>query len=144
MEIKIQKLSEGEEKAASETEKACLPTAWSEQQIKETLGNGNALYFTARADGEICGIISAYCVCSEAEIINFAVLPEMRNKGVGTALIFKLLEELRKRSAEAVTLEVACSNENAQALYIKNGFIKKGVRKNFYRSEDAFVMEKIL
>ena len=44
------------------------------------------------------------------------------------------------RGARHLTLEVRVSNKAAQALYRRFGFAPVGLRKNYYRNEDAMVM----
>ena len=44
------------------------------------------------------------------------------------------------RGARHLTLEVRVSNVAAQALYRRFGFAPVGLRKNYYRNEDAMVM----
>ena len=39
-----------------------------------------------------------------------------------------------------ITLEVRMSNEGAQRLYKRFGFSPVGLRKNYYKDEDALVM----
>ena len=53
-----------------------------------------------------------------------------------------LLREAIARGATAVTLEVRASNEAAQALYRRFGFLPVGTRKGYYRhpDEDALVL----
>ncbi|KFF27170.1 GNAT family N-acetyltransferase [Chryseobacterium vrystaatense] len=69
---------------------------------------------------------------TELEIKNMAVLEGLRNKGIGSLLINKA-KEIAKESGYT-TLVVGTSDTGFQQIkfYEKNGFIKKGVRKNFF------------
>ena len=56
-----------------------------------------------------------------------------------------------ERNAPAVFLEVRAENEQARALYAKNGFTQISVRKNYYQNaqprskkSDAIIMQKTL
>lgn len=70
------------------------------------------------------------------EIMKIGVLKEYRNKGVAQ----RLLEKIKEKD---IFLEVRHSNEAAINFYLKNGFKKISVRKNYYRdnNEDAVIMK---
>ena len=63
--------------------------------------------------------------------------------GVGDAIV-KALCKKAEELGEFISLEVRTSNTNAISLYEKNGFIKAGVRKNFYSDprEDGLILTK--
>lgn len=71
----------------------------------------------------------------EAEILNLAVAPEFRRRGLGLALI-------RSVKRPAVFLEVRESNAAARALYRNAGFAETGIRFGYYShpEESAIVM----
>jgi ribosomal protein S18 acetylase RimI-like enzyme len=74
----------------------------------------------------------------ECEILNLAVSPSMRRRGVAR----RLLEEVLGREEGAWFLEVRESNSAAIALYQELGFRSMGARKNYYSepSETGIVM----
>ncbi|MDP9053116.1 MAG: ribosomal protein S18-alanine N-acetyltransferase [Acidobacteriota bacterium] len=76
----------------------------------------------------------------EAEILNIAVDPMYRRRGVGAALLDQVCEEAQG----AVFLEVAESNVPAIALYRKQGWREEGVRPGYYQqgTVNAVVMKK--
>jgi ribosomal-protein-alanine N-acetyltransferase len=51
-----------------------------------------------------------------------------------------LVEAALGIGARHLTLEVRASNRGAQELYRRFGFAPVGVRKNYYKDEDAIVM----
>jgi ribosomal protein S18 acetylase RimI-like enzyme len=55
-------------------------------------------------------------------IINLAVLPDHRSRGLGTALLRCSLQNLAVLGARRVYLEVTASNETAMRLYRRHGF----------------------
>ncbi|MCE4615334.1 MAG: ribosomal protein S18-alanine N-acetyltransferase [Desulfurococcales archaeon] len=79
-------------------------------------------------------------------IISIAVLPECRNRGIGSALLTKAIELMEKNyGTKKVYLEVRVSNEGAIRLYNKFDFKIKNVIPHYYRDgEDAYLMEKEL
>ena len=75
---------------------------------------------------------------AEREILNVAVAPEHRRKGLAKALMMEVLQ----RSGEFF-LEVRESNSAARQLYRTLGFIEIAQRPNYYQSPDetAIVMK---
>ena len=79
-------------------------------------------------------------------MMNVAVHPEYRRKGIAEALILALSEGLKQRDNVCLTLEVRASNVPAITLYDKLGFHQVGRRPNYYRNpkEDALILRKSL
>ena len=98
------------------------------------------------APGPIAGYIVARETAGELHINNVAVRAEFRRRGIGAALLGRILYEARRRKANAAFLEVRSANLAAQALYEKNGFKAIARRSNYYSEppEDAVVMSLVL
>ena len=127
--------------AALEAETFARP--WSESSFRrEVEENKVARYLVADRDGEILGYIGAWVVLDECHITNLAVRASARRKGLGTALLGSLLRYMSNLGAAWADLEVRVSNENAQHLYAKAGFVTLGKRKKYYEDngEDALLM----
>ncbi len=124
--------------AAATIEKACLSTAWTEGQIRTR--SSETVYLMAFWCGEPAGILSASLSLYDGELLNLAVLPEQRGKGIAQALLDALDGEMK--ALPELFLEVAESNLPARRLYEKNGFSVVGRRKGFYGGEDALLMKK--
>jgi len=90
----------------------------------------------------IIGYIVARETAGELHINNFAVRSEYRRRGIGAMLLDRVLQEARRRKANAAFLEVRSGNHAAQALYEKSGFQAIARRANYYSDprEDAVVM----
>jgi ribosomal-protein-alanine N-acetyltransferase len=74
----------------------------------------------------------------EAELLNLAVHPEYREKGIGTALA----EELRRIAKGQIFLEVEEQNQVARRLYERAGWVELGVRNDYYGpGRNAIVMK---
>jgi ribosomal-protein-alanine N-acetyltransferase len=82
------------------------------------------------------------CYAEEAHVTTIAVDPTYQRKGIGTRMLYELIQEGMRLGARAVSLEVRVSNWGAQRLYSQFGFRPVGVRKNYYQetNEDALVM----
>ena len=76
----------------------------------------------------------------EAEVLNLAVDPAWRRRGVGSALLAAVLE----RARGTIFLEVAEPNSAAIALYRKHGWVDVGLRSGYYNhgTINAVVMKK--
>ena len=127
-------------------ETVCFHDPWSEKSIAEELGNDLALWLVAVEEDTVVGYVGSQTVLGWTDIMNVAVDPDHRRMGIGESLIRKLMEMLRERNCECLTLEVRASNAGAIALYEKLGFTEVGRRKNYYRNpkEDALIMRVAL
>ncbi len=130
--------------ALAEIEKACFHAPWSESMLREELDKG--IFLVAERDGQAVGYVACQTVLDEGYITNVAVSPDARRQGIARALIAKLTDEARAAGLAFVTLEVRASNAPAIALYEGAGFVRVGVRKNFYTApaEDAVLMTLFL
>jgi GNAT superfamily N-acetyltransferase len=86
------------------------------------------LHLLARADGEPAGFGFAG-VFPEQETESFAfadlgVLPEFRRRGLGSALLAALSEQVRDLGKEALQLEVAEQDAEAIAFFRKRGYVE--------------------
>lgn len=89
------------------------------------------------------GYVCRWLVGDEVHILNIAVHPEHRNRGLGRQLVESVVAEADQSGARLVTLEVRRENVSARTLYRKLGFVDAGVRRNYYgRGEDAIIMSR--
>ena len=81
-------------------------------------------------------------IIDEAHVTNVAVHPDFRRRGYGEKILRALMDLARDTCMGLITLEVRRSNEAAQALYHKAGFLDVGYRKRYYEDnkEDALIM----
>lgn len=123
-------------------EKLCFSQPWSEKGFAEGL-DASAVFLAAEEDGRTIGYIGMYVSAPEGEITNVAVMPGYRGKGIGKALVDAVKHWAADHGVTRIVLEVRESNVSAIHVYESAGFVKLGIRKNFYQfpTEDAFVME---
>ena len=129
----------------AELEKLCFGTeAWSEKSVASELENKLALWLVAEEDGKVLGYVGSQTVMDETDMMNIAVHPDCRNRGIAIGLVGGLIEALKSRGSHSLMLEVRVSNEPARKLYEKLGFVQVGLRKNYYRNpkEDACILRK--
>ena len=128
----------------AELEKICFSDPWSEKSVASELSNPLSCWLVAEEDGQVAGYVGSQTVIDESDMMNVAVHPDHRRKGIAEKLVVELVEALKKRESHCLTLEVRASNEPAKALYEKLGFVRVGLRKNYYRNpkEDALILRK--
>ena len=125
-------------------EKDNFSLPWSEKSFMESLERNDTVFLVALNGEEVAGYLGCYCVAGEGEITNVAVKSSHRRQGVGGKLLETLYEEAKSLHTQEFFLEVRESNEAAIGLYSRQGFVKEGVRKNFYEQpvENAVIMWK--
>jgi [ribosomal protein S18]-alanine N-acetyltransferase len=98
-------------------------------------------YLVAESDGDIVGYAGLMCIEPVADVQTIAVVPEFEGRGIGAALLTRLIGEARFRGAADVLLEVRADNPRAQQLYVRFGFEQIHVRRRYYRDGvDALIM----
>ena len=140
----ILKMAEQHIAQVAELEKICFADPWSEKSVASELTNPLALWLVAEEAGKVAGYIGSQTVVGESDMMNVAVHPDFRRRGIAESLVVSLVEELKKLESHCLTLEVRASNDPAKALYEKLGFHQVGCRKNYYRNprEDALILRK--
>jgi ribosomal-protein-alanine N-acetyltransferase len=121
-------------------------SAWSRELIEHDYVYGFTRYRGIEADGTLAGY-AVYGYDGDAfHLMNLAVLPAMRRRGLARELMEDFLAEARRVGAPDVWLEVAVTNDAALALYRSYGFEDVRVRRKYYQPEgvDALVMRRAL
>ena len=128
----------------AELEKLCFSDPWSENCVSSELNNPLSLWLVA-VDGErVAGYVGSQSVMGESDMMNIAVHPDYRRRGLAEMLVAELVTALKNAGNTCLTLEVRASNAPAIALYEKTGFSQIGLRKNYYRNprEDALILRR--
>lgn len=144
MEVVINKMTEDDLDEVVEIEKATFADPWPKRAFKYDLTSDYSLPLTAKIDDTVVGYASVYFVMDELQIGNIAVEPDFQHRGIGAKIMQHILEEAKQLKIAHIYLEVRQSNENAQKLYFKFGFVVSGRRRLYYRHpiEDALIMVK--
>jgi ribosomal-protein-alanine N-acetyltransferase len=129
-----------------EIERLAFPTPWSLKSFQREL----TLPFSRITIASMnepptrheVGFLCRWLVADECHILNVAVHPDYRRRGVGIYLMNSAIEEAKAKQATCVTLEVRRSNLAARQLYRKLRFEERRLRRHYYGpGEDAIVME---
>lgn len=136
----------GDDLAACAAIEACVDDGWSEASLRAELEQAAGRIYVAEADGAIAGLAVFQLVCGEANLCAVSVAPALRRRGVASALLLASFAMLRAENAQMVFLEVRAQNSAAHALYDSLGFVRTGLRKQFYANpvDDAVLMQKPL
>lgn len=114
------------------------------EDICSGFGVGRCLLAEMGAPSErvFVGFASFRITDHEAELLNLAVRPEMRRKGIGSALLQAVIGECGRAGVGDLFLEVREGNAAALGIYDLFGFRRVGHRPGYYRSppEDALVL----
>ncbi len=90
----------------------------------------------------IVGFSGIWVLVDEAHITNIALRTKYQGRGLGELLLIATIDLALELKATMMTLEVRASNQIAQNLYKKYGFVQTGLRKGYYldNREDAVIM----
>jgi ribosomal-protein-alanine N-acetyltransferase len=128
-----------------EIEKVSFPTPWSRGMFSEDLGRPFSRPFVVEGtSGEVMGYAVSWNVAGESHILNIAVRPDRRGRGVGRALVRECIRRAARAGCARIHLEVRAGNVEAQRLYLRCGFVFDGIRKGYYTDtgEDAFLFSR--
>ena len=129
----------------AEIEKQCFSDAWSKEAFESGMNSPFFYGILFEEGGQVCAYACEMVVFEDAEILNVAVSPPFRRRGLGEKLLLALEEYAKGKGAERLLLEVREGNIPARGLYEKQGFSAFGIRKNYYEDgENAVVMQKTI
>ncbi|MBI5485612.1 MAG: ribosomal protein S18-alanine N-acetyltransferase [Deltaproteobacteria bacterium] len=124
-------------------EQASFPLPWTREHFVSELEARHSFPYVAVTDGIVAGYVCLMSLFEEAQILDIAVAPEMRGRGIAQELLGHAIAVAREKEAELLALEVRVSNISAIALYERLGFVRTGLRQKYYEGrEDAVLMEK--
>jgi ribosomal-protein-alanine N-acetyltransferase len=142
--IEIREMAQKDLDEVLEIEKVAFPSPWSRGLFERELLTPFARSFVARRKEApaLVGYLCFWLVDSECHLLNVAVHPQHRGRGIGTQILGFGVDYCRRQGVQLVTLEVRRSNYKAISLYRNFHFQPQGVRRRYYTDsgEDAIVM----
>src|SRR5215211_5289609 len=140
--LEIRTLALKDLSALEEIERRSYPTPWSRSMFAGELTKASSISLGAFEDYLLVGYVVVSRYVDAWHVMNIAVHPEQRSRGVASALLERLFETTANDARRGYTLEVRVSNEGAIRLYERYGFKKRGVRRGYYTDnrEDALIM----
>jgi ribosomal-protein-alanine N-acetyltransferase len=142
MTIELRRLELSDLAAIETIERASYPTPWSRSMFASELAKPSSISVGAfdERDGLVGYLIISRYV-DAWHVMNVAVAPDWRRRGIATALLERLFG-VTAGDGRGYTLEVRVSNTEAIRLYERLGFHSRGVRRGYYTDnrEDALIM----
>jgi len=132
--------------------RVCLPENYATYFFMDIYERYPETFLVAEENGEIVGYVMCRIetglpdfgllgIAKRGHVISIAVLPEHRRKGIGTALMEKVLAGMRASKTKECYLEVRVNNTPAVNLYRKLRFEASRIVHGYYADgEDAYIM----
>jgi ribosomal-protein-alanine N-acetyltransferase len=125
-------------------ERASYPTPWSRSMFAGELAKPTSISIGAFEPNtrKLLGFLIISRYVDAWHVMNLAVSPDHRRRGIATSLLERLFEITAGEGRRGYTLEVRVSNEVAIRLYEQAGFRARGIRRGYYTDnrEDALIM----
>jgi ribosomal-protein-alanine N-acetyltransferase len=141
--LELRRLDTRDLDTVEKIERASYPTPWSRSMFAAELRKPSALALGAYLEsGDLVGYAFVSRYVDAWHVMNVAVAPEHRRRGIATDLLERLFEVTSVDQRRGYTLEVRVSNLGAIRLYERLGFESRGIRRGYYTDnrEDALIM----
>jgi ribosomal-protein-alanine N-acetyltransferase len=146
MNLDLRRLELRDLAAIERIERASYPTPWSRSMFASELAKPSSLSLGAfdRKTSELLGYLVISRYVDAWHVMNVAVAPSYRRRGIARMLLDNLFEQTARDGRRGYTLYVRVSNIGAIKLYEALGFVSRGVRRGYYTDnrEDALIMWK--
>ncbi len=123
-------------------EQASFPDAWSREVLAGLIQRADTDCRVLEQEGRVVGFLLVVYEPEGLHMVNLAVDPDFRRRGLGLGALERIDELAEERGAERVVLEVRETNLAAQLLYRKAGYRAVRIVSDYYRNEDAYRMVK--
>ena len=142
--VKLRRLRTSDLDRIEELERESYPTPWSRSMFAGELAKPSGICLGAFQGADMLGYLIVARYVDAWHIMNVAVDPIWRGRGVARTLLERLFEVTGEDPDRGFTLEVRVTNAVAIHLYESLGFVTTGVRRGYYTDnrEDALIMWK--
>ncbi|MBW2621592.1 MAG: ribosomal protein S18-alanine N-acetyltransferase [Deltaproteobacteria bacterium] len=142
--ITIEPMQRGDLDQVMEIETTSYANPWTRGVVETELARSVTVSLVMKEAEEVIAYLIFWLLQEEIHILNLAVRPDRRERGLGRIFLEYMLDWSKKRGVRKAFLEVRVSNLAAQKLYESAGFIKVGSRENYYtaENEDALLMAR--
>lgn len=123
-------------------EQSSFEFPWSEEDFVRSLRQRNCIGMVAEYEEQVVGFMIYELDRDQLHVLNFAVRPDARRRGIGTQMVEKLAGKLSQQRRTRISLEVRETNLAAQVFFRNSGFKAISVLRDYYddTTEDAYVM----
>jgi len=124
-----------------EIQKESFSDNWTDKMFISESENKFSNFKICKTGGITAGFIIYRLIANEAEILNIVVAKDFRGRNLGKNMLNYAIDDLKKKNAQTIFLEVNERNSVAINLYTRNGFKKYGMRPKYYGFDDAVLMK---
>ena len=126
-----------------EIEQSSFEFPWSEGDFIQCLRQRNCIGMVAEYDERVVGFMIYELHKNQLHVLNFAVRPDARRRGVGEQMVNKLVGKLSQQRRNRIVLEIRETNLAAQMFFKNLNFRAVSVLRDYYDDtvEDAYVMQ---
>ena len=126
-----------------ETEQLCFQFPWREDQFISVLRRRNCIGMVAAVGTQVAGHMLYEIGRTGIHLLNFAVHPSCQRRGIGRAMLEKLIGKLSTQQRCRLVMEVRETNLDAQLFFRAMGCKAVAVLEDYYDdvSEDALLFE---
>lgn len=145
-ELLVRRMTELDLGAVLSIERTSFSVPWTTGTFLSLLRRRDSHLFVAELESVVVGYAVVWVVLDQAELGDIAVAAAHRRQGVGGRLLAEVFRCVAELGVKELFLEVRVSNEEAQRLYARYGFLQVGRRKNYYTRprEDALVLRRMM
>lgn len=122
-----------------------LPWTWTEPRVAFSIASKDTNVVVAREAGIIVGFGIMSYPNDDAHLLLFAVRPESRRRGVGSAMLSLLEAVGRELGVRRIRVECRCDNVAARNFYCESGYHELAIHRRMYRGvADGVSLQKWL
>ena len=127
-----------------EIEEDLFAVPWTREGFFTFLTRKDTMFLVVEEKGRILAYCGLLMVLDEGDVLNVAVRRDRQREGIGNFLMESLIRLAGQQGVDVIHLEVRSGNETAIRLYERSGFVRDGVRRNYYTdpTEDAVLMTR--
>lgn len=126
-------------------ERACFQDPYPSVLLDDLMQEQHDRFFVATEGRQIVGYVVGASRGRDGHIVSVAVDLRHRRKGIGTALLTSVIQQLMKEGVQEVHLEVRKENMVAILFYERMGFRRFSEIKHYYPDgEDAWVLKRAI
>lgn len=129
----------------SKLEHDIFETSWDKETINKKINLGEFVYWVFEVDKNFIGYSAIHLTGNEIHLLGIGVSINYRKLEIGKELLTEVLRYFNESIYTKILLEVRESNTSAIKLYESMGFVRYGIRRNYYKNEDGllYFLEKI-
>lgn len=121
--------------AVLDIERRSFEFPWSEDDLLRCLRQRNCIGMVADCEETVAGFMVYELQLTKLEILNFAVHPQWRRRGIGQAMVNKLKSKLSPLKRSQLWLMIRETNLAAQLFFARQGFRYESTLRDFYQND---------